>query len=130
MAKLSRGLIYHHRLLSTVRLCHTSNYWCLRDYWISRCYGALPHSQLSTLQLLSYSLQQATPTSLCTILCQCVFLYLDISDAQDNVKCLVQPSLGPLIVTDMLTINLLSHYYSVSFSNASLHHLHSHANET
>lgn len=54
--------------------------------WISRCHGVLAHSQLSTLQLPRFSFQLATPPSLCSILCQCAFLYLDISDAYD-VSC-------------------------------------------
>lgn len=51
--------------------------------WISRCHGVLPCSRLSTLQLPRFSLKLATPPSLCSILCQCVFLYLDTSDAYD-----------------------------------------------
>lgn len=77
----------HHKLLYTAGLCHTGNYWCIRDYWISRCYGVLPHSHLSTLQLPRFSLQLAGYSTIsCSTLCQCVFLYVDISDAYDNVS--------------------------------------------
>lgn len=80
------------------------------------------------MHLPRFPLQVATPPSLCTVLCQRVFLYLDISDAYDSVSVLCACLLGLWWMADMLIANLLSNCYLNSFSDASLHHLHSHTN--